>query len=385
MKYIRYGSQTIDKKDIKAVQNVLKSKYLTSGPLVQLFEKKFSRYVGSKFAIACNSGTAALHLAFTAIGLKKGDKVILPAINFIAAANLCNLIGAKIYFADVDSEFGQITPQTLLDCIKKNKIKKIKMICIMHNSGIPLNVKNFYKMKKKFKCFLIEDCCHSLGGMYSKKKQEYVGNCKYSDLSTFSFHPVKTITTGEGGMVTTNNSNFALKSKLFRNHGIIKKNIKNSNNWSYKIKSIGLNYRMSEIQAALGLSQIKKIDKFIKKRNFIAKIYNSYLNNIDIKKRNNTADIINSYHLYLINIDFEKLRINKNFFIQELHKRKIGVQVHYIPNNLQPLYKKNLNLIGANKYFRNSLSIPIYPNLKIDEVNYVINSIINLKEKYSKN
>ena len=388
MKYIRYGSQTIDKSDVQYVNKCLTSSFLTTGPAIIKFENSFCKYTGSKYSLACSSGTSALHMAFLSIGLKKNDNIILPSINFIAAANMCNLIGANIFFADVDQISGQMTPQTLIACFKRHKIKKIKAFCTMYHGGIPNNAKEFYKIKKKFKCFLIEDSCHALGGMYSRKNNEYVGNCKYADISTFSFHPVKSITTGEGGMLTTNKKELISKAKLFRNHGITKKYLKENNNWFYQIEDIGFNYRMNEIQASLGISQLKKLNKFINKRNMIAKKYKllfskySFIKQVD--SYNN--DLKSAWHLYVINFSFKNLKISKNDFIQKLHKKKIGVQVHYIPNHLQPLYAKNkYSLIGAKKYFENSLSIPIYPNLKMNEMKKVVNSIVELTKKYKKN
>lgn len=386
MNYIHYGSQTIDNNDIRAVVKAIKSRFLTTGPLVNKFEKKLSNYVGSKYAVACSSGTAALHIAFKAIRLKKNQNVILPSINFIASANICNLIGAKIFFADVDKFTGQMTPSTLLDCIKKNKLKKIKAICTMHHGGAPFEAEKFKKLKKKYKFFIIEDCCHSLGAKYSIKKNEYVGNCKYSDISTFSFHPVKTITTCEGGMITTNNLNFYNQSKLFRNHGIEKKLKKNINNWSYKINNSGLNYRMSEIHAALGISQLNKIEKFVNKRNKIAKIYYNKLKNFFLTSYHlNKKNVRSAYHLFIINYDFNKLKINKNSFIQKLHKKNIGVQIHYIPNNHQPIFKKNKLLPNSINFFLNSLSLPIYPNLKIEEISKICKIILDMIKKFKKN
>lgn len=374
MKYIRYGNQTINKSDINEVRKCLTSNYLTTGPYVIKFEKEFSKYVGSKYALTCSSGTTALHLAFLAIGLKKKDNVILPAINFIAAANMCKLIGANIFFADVNPVTGQMTAETLVDCIKKNKIKKLKLFCTMHHGGAPMYAKEFYKLKKKYKCFLIEDSCHSLGGMYSRKKREFVGNCKYSDISTFSFHPVKSITTGEGGMIVTNKHDHYLKMKLLRNHGMEKKNYKGKNNWSYEIKRIGFNYRMSDIQASLGVSQLKKLNQFITKRENIAKTYDKLLTkfNINYTKIIN-KDVRSAWHLYLINLNFKKFKISRDYLIQKLHKKNIGVQVHYIPNYLQPIYKKfKSNLEGAQRFYRNTLSIPIYPNLKKRDVKKIV-------------
>ena len=235
---------------------------------------------------------------------------------------------------------------------------------------------------------MIEYSCHALCGMYSRKNNEYVGNCKYADISTFSFHPVKSITTGEGGMLTTNKKELINKAKLFRNHGITKKYLNENNNWFYQIKDIGFNYRMNEIQASLGIAQLKKLNKFINKRNIIAKKYKSLFSKYSFIEQADSYnnDLKSAWHLYVINFSFKNLKISKNDFIQKLHKKKIGVQVHYIPNNLQPLYAKNKYLlIGAKKYFENSLSIPIYPNLKMNEIKKVVNSIVELIKKYNKN
>jgi len=255
----------------------------------------------------------------------------------------------------------------------------------MYNGGAPINAEKFYKLKKKLKCYIIEDSCHALGAMYSKKKNEFVGNCKYGDIAIFSFHPVKTITTGEGGMLVTNNLVFFKRSTKLRNHGIQKKNSLKKNNWSYEINEIGFNYRLNDIQSTLGISQLKKIRKFIKRREVVAKKYNDLFKNNDLIKTLNieNSDIKSAWHLYIININFKKLKINKNELIQKLHKKKIGVQVHYIPNYYQPLYKrKKIFQLGTKKYFQNSISIPIYPRLKNNEIIRTAKTINQLLEKF---
>ena len=205
---IPYGKQTITKNDILTVNKALKKNLLTTGPGVRLFENEFSKYVKCKYSLTSNSVTSAILLALKAINLKKNDIVIVPAINFIAAANLSKILGAKVYFSDVDKLTGQMTPSDLLKCLKLNKIRKIKVFFTMHNGGFNNYAREFLKIKRKLKCFIIEDACHALGANNTEKKNDLVGNCKYSDLTTFSFHPLKTITTGEGGMTTTNNLNF---------------------------------------------------------------------------------------------------------------------------------------------------------------------------------
>ena len=369
MKFIPYGRQFIDKQDVFAVKQTLKNDLLTTGKQVDYFENKVLKMVGSKYAVSCSNGTAALHLSFIAINLKRYDIVILPIVNFIASINMSYLMGAKLFFADVDKKTGQMTPETLTQCIKKNKLKKIKAVVTMYNGGSPNYAKEFFKLKKKYNFFLIEDACHAFGGKYSKKKNEKVGSCKYSDLTTFSFHPVKTITTGEGGMVTTNN--YLLKDKIMiaRNHGMIKeKKAQNINNWRYKIIFPGFNYRLSDISCSLGISQIKKLSGFIKKRlnifNLYHKLLKKHLEFIDLPQKTN--DQISGNHLFIILFKADKLKISREDIIQKLFSRGIITQVHYIPVNHHPFYRKIIkgNFPGANYFFTNCLSLPIYPNLK---------------------
>ena len=318
---IPYGRQYTDKADLLMVSKSLKEPLITTGNYVKKFENKLSNFLKVKNAISCNSGTAALHLAFLTSDIKKNDVVVMPAINFISAYNMCKQLGAKIYLADVDSETGQMTPKSLLECIKINKIKKIKIILTMYMGGFPENVVEFHKIKKRFNCLLIEDACHTFGAQYRfNKKLIKVGACKHSDISTFSLHPIKPITTGEGGIITTNNELIAKKIKNFRSHGIIR-SLKF--HWQYDILQSGYNYRLSDINSAFGISQLKKIKTFLKHRKKIYKYYkvelNKYKNIINFPK----YDVKNkpSYHLVLINIDFKGLRSNKDLFLKYLYSK----------------------------------------------------------------
>tara|TARA_E500000178_G_scaffold356205_1_gene432482 strand:- start:332 stop:1507 length:1176 start_codon:yes stop_codon:yes gene_type:complete len=383
---IPYGKQTISSEDIKAVNKSLKKEFLTTGPGVKLFEKKFSNYLGCKFSVSSNSGTSAIFLALKSIDLKKNDTVIIPSINFIAAANLSKILNARIIFSDVDPLTGQMTPENLLECIRKNKIKKIKVIFTMHNGGFNNHAKEFFKIKKKYKCFLIEDACHALGGKNSKKSNDLIGNCKYSDLTTFSFHPLKTITTGEGGMTTTNNIKFYNLMRQYRNHGWGIENKKNSN-LMHNLKVCGFNFRLTDLQCYLGLSQLKKIDNFVKKRNSIAKYYlkkMSHLKNNIFLPQNNKY--YSAWHLFIILFKNEKLKISRDKIMQILRKKKIATQVHYIPSYRQkPFYVKNKKKYpGAEFYFSRCLSLPIFPNLKFKEVDFIVKTIENLIKKNKK-
>lgn len=382
MNIIPYGRQFISANDIKLVSTALKKNLITTGDYVKKLENKISKYLNVKYALTCNSGTSAIQLAFMAINLKKNDIVIMPAINFIAAYNMANLFEAKIYLADVNHLTGQMTPETLQDCIKKNKLKNIKAIVTMYLGGYPENILEFFEIKKKLNCYLIEDACHALGAKYYYKKELVkVGSCKHSDISTFSLHPVKTITSGEGGMITTNNNNLKKKILLFRSHGMIK----GKNHWKYDIGNIGFNYRLSDINCALAFSQLKQINKFI---NYRKKVSDYYKLKLDSFKNINKIFFNNlnkpSFHLFLISINFKK-KINKNHFLSFLMKNGILGQTHYIPIYKHKIYKKKINLSlypGSEYYHKNSVSLPIFYNFNLKHQKKVIEKIKFYIKKY---
>ncbi len=296
MRNIPYGKQFIDREDKKLVISSLSNDLITTGPYVKKFEKELSKYFKSKYSYVCSSGTAAIHLAMMSLKLKKNDTILMPAINFIASYNIAKIINLKVYLIDVDEFTGQITPEKVLECIKINKLKKIKALLIMFHGGFPEYSKKLYDIKKEYNFYIIEDACHALGSEYEYKKKLYkVGSCKHSDISTFSMHPLKTITTGEGGIITTNNSKIAKNIKLLRSHGMIKDKKKY---WKYDIIEHGLNYRLSDINCALGISQLKKINFFLKKREKIFTKYYKEFNNFNnnLKLPQYSKNIKPSYH-----------------------------------------------------------------------------------------
>ena len=378
MKFIPYGKQFIDKSDKNLVIKSLSNNLITTGPFVEKFEKYLKKYFKSKYSYVCSSGTAAIHLAMMSINLKKNDVILMPAINFIASYNLAKVMQLKVYLIDVDERTGQITPDKVLDCIKKNKLKKIKALVVMYHGGYPENSSKFNEIKKKYNFFIIEDACHALGAGYKYKNKLFkVGSCNHSDISTFSMHPVKTITSGEGGIITTNSMKIANNIKLLRSHGIQR----NKNQyWKYDILIHGFNYRLSDINCALGLSQLKKIDFFLKKRKII---YDNYIKEfrdfspyLTLPKYSKT--IKSSYHLFIINIMFDKIKKNKDHFLRYLNKHNILGQYHYIPIYKFSSYgEKKFNFPGSEKYFKNSVSIPIYVNLSNKDQNKIIKIIKN--------
>jgi len=376
MKSVFYGRHYVDKKDIKLVSKALTKNLITTGEYVKKFEKSLKNYLKSKYILSCSSGTAAIHLALMAINLKRNDVIVMPAINFIASYNLSSYMGAKIYLADVDAVTGQMTPKTLIECIKKNNIKKIKAFITMYLGGYPENIVEFYKLKKKFNCFLIEDACHALGAKYKHKNKFFsVGSCQHSDISTFSLHPVKTITTGEGGVVSTNNLSLYKKIKYLRSHGIIRDKFFY---WKYQINQIGFNYRISDINCALGLSQLKKITKFIDYRkkifNFYKKEFKEHSKVIKVPTYDN--NIKPSYHLSIISINFKKCKTTKDKFLKFFEKNKIFFQYHYIPiYKFKVFNSKKTKYQNSEKYYKNTLSLPIYYNLNFEIQKKIIKKI----------
>ena len=380
--FIPYGKQFIDNRDKKSVKLSLTKDLISSGPFVEKFETKLKKYFNSKFSFVCSSGTAAIHLAMMSLDLKKGDVVLMPAINFIASYNVAKIMQLKVCLVDVDEYSGQMTPEKVLNSIKKYNLKKIKALILMHHGGYPENIKKFNDIKKKYNFFIIEDACHALGSEYKfNNKYLKVGSCKHSDICTFSLHPVKTITSGEGGIISTNNFKIANKLKLLRSHGIIKDKKKY---WKYDVLQHGLNYRLSDINCALGLSQLKKINFFLKKRK---KIYSKYLadfNNFNsfLKIPIYSKNIKSSYHLFILHIIFQKIKKNKDDFLRYLNKNNILGQYHYIPIYKFSCYReKKTNFPGSEKYFKNSVSIPIYVKLGMKDQRKIIQIIKNYFKK----
>ncbi len=382
-----YGRQKIDNQDIRKVVSVLKNDLITQGNQIQKFESGFSKYVGAKYAVACSSGTAALHLSCLALGLGVGKSLLTTPISFVATANCAEYVGAKVIFSDIEKEYFCLSAEKLEQTLKK---KKIHTVALVHMGGHSADLYKIHKLKKKYKFNLIEDACHGLGGTFNKKK---IGACFYSDISTFSFHPVKNITTGEGGMITTNDKSIYEKLLLLRSHGINKNKKKfvnkilgfnkdkNLNPGYYEMVNLGFNYRITDFQAALGLSQLSKLKKIIKRKREIAKIYNkTFSKNKYIEIPKEKINVLHAYHLYTLIIDFKKLGKSRGQIMQELKKKKIGTQILYIPIHLQPYYSKKYkykygNFPEAEKYYNNCLSIPIFPDLKNHEVNYIVKTI----------
>ena len=310
MKIIPYGKQSIDASDIKSVSKVLRSKLITTGPKVLEFEKKIKKYLNVNYVSVCNSGTSALYLALVSLGVKKNDIIIMPTITFVASYNVAKLLGAKVFLADTNSSTGLMSPNDVLNCCKKFNLKKVNVVITMYNGGYPENAENFFKLKKKIGCKIVEDACHAFGSEYKYGKKFYkVGSCKHSDISTFSLHPLKTITTGEGGIVTTNSKNLDIKIKKNRSLGIIRKK---NNQLDYDVTNYGLNFRLNDFQCALGINQLKKIGLFLKSRKKISKKYDQELKKIkEISLPNYSKKILPSFHLYLINLKRFNLKKKK--------------------------------------------------------------------------
>lgn len=368
--YIPYGRQCIEEDDIEAVVEVLRSDYVTTGPAVAEFEKSVAEYTGAKYAVAVSNGTAALHVACLAAGIKEGDEVITTPITFAASSNCVLYCGAKPVFADIEPDTYNIDPAK----IEEKITSKTKAIIAVHFTGQPCKMDEINEIAKKHNLIVIEDAAHGLGADYKGKK---VGSI--SDMTTFSFHPVKHITTGEGGMVTTNSKELYDRIILFRSHGITRNERfleKNEGGWYYEQLDLGYNYRITDIQCALGISQMKKLDRFVERRREIAKRYNeafSDVKGIQIPKQE--ADCHNSWHLYVIQV----LDKDRKEVFDTLRSKNIGVNVHYIPVYKHPYYQKNgyerVCCKNAEQYYANAISIPMYPLLSKEEQEYVIETI----------
>ncbi len=380
MNRIPYGKHHITEDDIRAVVKTLRSEYLTQGPKVDEFEQKFAQFTGCKYAIATMNGTAALHLSALALGITPGDKVLTTPITFAASANCVIYAGGKVDFVDIDKESFLIDLNRVEDKLKKNKPGTYTCIIPVDFAGYPVRLDLLRDIADKYGCRILEDACHAPGAYYTDKdgNRQACGNCNYADAAVFSFHPVKHIATGEGGMVTTNNRTIYEKIKLLRTHGITKDPEileENHGGWYYEMQELGYNYRIPDILCALGISQLQKIDKNLEQRNKIAQKYNNaFQNHPGIPTPVIQKQVFHAYHLYVILTDERKGLYNY------LKDKNIFTQVHYIPLHMQPYYRhmgwKRGDFPVAEAYYERCLSLPIYPSLSEEEQQYVIDAIL---------
>ena len=372
---IPYSTQYINNKDKKKVLDVLGSKFLTTGPAISDFEKKLTKKFKCKYAVMVNSATSALHLSCLSLGLIKKDTFWTSPISFVSSANCALLCGSKVDFIDINPETYNISIEVLKKKISliKKKTDLPKIVMPVHLSGNPCDMKELKKLSRKYKFRIIEDASHASG---SKIGKNFVGSCKFSDIAVFSFHPIKTITSGEGGAILTNSKKIYEKLKILRNQGISKKTKKinniNVNPWHYEVKDLGYNYRMTDIQAALGSSQLDSLEKFIAKRNYIANCYKKGLSK-KISVQYVKKDNLSTYHLFIIRV---KSSI-RNKIVKKLIQNQIITSLHYIPIYRHKLYKKRFNFLTKNfpnseSYYKEAISLPIFYKLSKKQLNKIL-------------
>ena len=384
-KAIPYGRQQITDADIEAVIAVLRSDYLTQGPAVAEFEKQFAAYVGSTYAVAVSNGTAALHLCTLALGVNENTRVITTPITFAASANCVRYCGGEVFFADIDPATFLLDLNSVRELLSRHPKGYFKGIIPVDFAGNAVDLEAYRKLADEYGCWIIEDACHAPGGFFtdSKQQQQYCGNGRFADLAIFSFHPVKHIATGEGGMITTNDKALYEKLLLLRTHGITKNSaaFKNSRTeveqgpWYYEMQELGYNYRLTDFQAALGTSQLTRADENLEKRRNIAKRYDQAFRNSGIVTPLATTG--HAYHLYVIRVN-DRARL-----YEHLRKHGIFAQIHYVPVHLMPYYKQYGHKRGdyphSEQYYEQCISIPMYHSLSEDDQQHVIKVILNFK------
>ncbi len=371
---IPYSRQSINEDDIKAVTDVLYSDWLTTGSKVAEFEAKIAAYTNVKHGVAVCNGTAALHCIMYALGIQPGDEVIIPPMTFAATASCVIFQGGTPVFVDIDSETLLINP----DKIEEKITKRTRAIIAVDYAGQPCNYDRLRKITDKYNIALVADGCHALGGEYKRNK---VGSL--ADITAFSFHPVKPITTGEGGMIVTDNKEMADRARLFRTHNIStdSRQREQEDEWYYEIEDLGYNYRLTDIQCALGISQFKRLDQFIKRRREIAAIYDeSFASVRAIKPVSVQENVVHVYHLYVVKIDKYICGKDRNTIFHELRNKGIGANVHYIPVHLHPFYRKKFGTAPglcpvAETISEQILSLPVFPDMSEDDVNEVVNKV----------
>jgi len=379
---IPYGKQDINQTDIDAVVGVLKSDFLSQGPQGPLFEGAISAYCGVKFGVSANSATSALHIACLALGLGKGDWLWTSPNSFVASANCAFYCGAKVDFVDIDLKTYNMSvvelENNLIKAKKDNRLPKI--VIPVHFAGQSCNMKKIHSLSKEYGFKVIEDASHAIGGKYLNQS---IGNCQYSDITVFSFHPTKIITTAEGGVATTNSKKLSDKMKLIRNHAITRDETlmigESDGGWYYQQIDLGFNYRMSDIQAALGVNQLKRVDKFVAKRHKLQEKYDQLLDGMPIIRPHQDKDCYSSLHLYPIQIDSNKTNKSRRQVFSEMREHGIGVNVLYIPIHLQPYYAQFGFKLGdfpnVESYYNNTISLPLFHLMSLEQQNLVVSAI----------
>jgi UDP-4-amino-4,6-dideoxy-N-acetyl-beta-L-altrosamine transaminase len=379
---IPYGKQDINQSDIDSVINVLRSDFLTQGPQSPLFEKKVSEYCGSNYAVAVNSATSALHIACLALGLGEGDHLWTTPNTFVASANCGLYCGARVDFVDINPLTYNLSSEELeRKLIQAKKDEKLpKVVVPVHFAGQSCEMKKIHELSKQYGFFIIEDASHAIGGKYLDKP---IGGCQYSDITIFSFHPVKIITTAEGGLATTNNKKLSEKMQLFRSHGITRDQAlmskKADGAWYYQQIDLGFNYRMTELQAALGVSQMDRLDEFIVKRHTLQERYDQLLKELPITIPYQSSLSYSALHLYPIQIDLRKIKIDREQVFNSLRESGIGVNIHYVPVHTQPYYLEMGFKVGsfpvAESYYSQAISLPLFSQLSFDDQDKIISTL----------
>jgi len=377
MKAIPHGRQNIEQDDIDAVVKTLAADFLTQGPKVQEFEEKFAAYVGAKYAVAVNNATSGLHLAINSLGLKQGERVITTPITFAASANCVRYAGGEVWFADIDSDTYLLSLEKTRALIESKPKGFFKGIIPVDFAGLPVNLEAFKELANEHNLWIIEDACHAPGGYFtdSKGAKQKCGNGNYADIGVFSFHPVKHIACGEGGMVATNSEELYKKLTLLRSHGITKNNMsENHGAWFYEMQELGFNYRLTDIQSALGITQLAKNNTGVKRRNEIAKIYKEAFRN-KVKYQSLNEGDYNAHHLFVIEVE------DRKGLYDFLRNNNIFAQIHYIPVHTLPYYQKigyeKADLSNSENYYSKCISVPMYPSLTNEEQEFVIEKVLN--------
>ena len=392
-KVIPYGRQNITQEDIDIVVEALKSDYLTQGPKILEFENAFAKYVGSKYAVAVANGTAALHLCTLALDVKKGQKVITTPITFAASANCVRYCDGEVVFADIDPETYLLDFDSVKSILEASPMGTYQGIIPVDFAGRAVDLEKFRKLADEYNLWIIEDSCHAPGGCFIDEKgnEQNCGNGNFADLAIFSFHPVKHIASGEGGMITTNNEVLYQKLLMLRTHGIVKSNELYTNSiefaggkdtyplWYMEMQELGFNYRLTDFQAALGLSQLKRADEGLQRRQEIAQTYYEAFKNKSFIKGQSGVVEGHAYHLYIIEVE------NRLELYNYLRTKNIFAQIHYIPCHLMPYYRqfgwKAGDMPNSENYYKHCISLPMYPTLSFEEQTFVINKILNYYKK----